>query len=407
MDTANCQTPAYDGARAILQTLEEISQLQDVDAILERILFNARQVAAADAGSIFLVRDHALQFDYTQNDTLFRDGYAGRALYDNIAVPINEKSIVGYTALTNRPVVVGDAYEIPADVPYTFNSAYDRQSGYRTVSILALPMQTYQHRLIGVMELINAKDAHGRVIPFPAASQRALTMFAQQASVVVERGLQNREMVLRMARMAELRDPSETGMHVQRVGAYAAELYQRWAGRHQIGAAETRRNKDLIRLAAMLHDVGKVGISDTVLKKPGRLTAAEFDIIKHHAAYGGQLFAQPVGELDVMSGEIALHHHQRWDGAGYPGTADVPEAGTTANGNQLRGNDIPLPARITALADVFDALGSRRAYKEPWSDEQVFTEIRKCAGTQFDPELVAIFFEIADTLIAIREKYRD
>ena len=407
METTNGQHMPPDGALAILQTLEEISQLQDVDAILDRILFNARRVAAADAGSIFLVRDHALQFDYTQNDTLFRDGHAGRSLYENIAVPINEKSIVGYTALTNSAVVVDDAHHLPLGVPYTFNSAYDLKSGYRTVSILSLPMRTYQNRLIGVMELINAKDAKAVVIPFPVASQRALTLFAQQASVVVERGLQNREMVLRMVRMAELRDPSETGMHVQRVGAYAAELYQRWAVRKQIGAAEARRNKDLIRLAAMLHDVGKVGVSDTILKKPGRLTEAEFDSIKRHAAYGGHLFARPVGELDVMSGEIALHHHQRWDGAGYPGADEPAESATDEVLNALRGNEIPLAARITALADVFDALCSRRAYKEPWTDEQVFAEIRKCAGTQFDPEIVEIFFEITDTLVAIREKFRD
>ena len=407
MNIGNGQATPHDGALSILQTLEDISQLQDVDAILDCILFNARRVAAADAGSIFLVRDYALQFDYTQNDTLFRDGHAGRSLYENITIPINEKSIVGHTALTNSPVVVADAYHIPPGVPYSFNPAYDLKSGYRTVSIMALPMRTFQNRLIGVMQLINARNGAGAVVPFSEASQRALTMFAQQASVVVERGLQNREMVLRMVRLAELRDPRETGMHVQRVGAYAAELYQRWAVQNGVAAAEARRNRDLIRLAAMLHDVGKVGVSDTIIKKPGKLTGEEFAAVQRHALYGGQLFARPVGELDVMSRDIALHHHERWDGGGYPGAGAAAEPGGDEIRQPLRGNEIPLAARITALADVFDALVSRRSYKEPWTDEQVFAEIRKCAGTQFDPELVAVFFEITDTLLAIREKFRD
>ncbi len=400
---------SHDEAVSILSSIDELNRLQDVDTILDCILRNARRVSGADAGSIFLVRDHGLQFDYTQNDTLFRDGHAGRSLYENFTVPIDEASIVGYAALSNKPLVIADAYSLPPGVPYGFNPAWDQKSGYRTVSIMAIPMRSYQNRLIGVMELINAKDESGAVIPFSEESRRYVPLFADQAAVVVERGLHNREMVLRMVRMAELRDPTETGMHVQRVGAYAAEIYRRWAQKNGVAAAEARRMQDLIRLGAMLHDIGKVGIGDAILQKPGRLTPAEFDIVKQHTVHGARLFANPVSELDIISGEIALHHHERWDGGGYPGPAALAEPGTpeTAAAEPMKGAGIPLAARITALADVFDALGSHRAYKEPWPDEKVLEEIRRASGSQFDPGVVEAFLEIFDLLKSIRERFAD
>ena len=160
----------------------------------------------------------------------------------------------------------------------------------------------------------------------------------------------------------------------------------------------------------MLHDVGKVAISDIILKKPAKFTAEEYRIMQHHTAYGAALFDDTQSALDTLSQEIALCHHENWDGTGYPGWID-PVTGATLkagdNGKVLgkKGSEIPLAGRIVSLADVFDALCSRRAYKDPWAEENVLKEIRDLAGTKFDPELVDIFFEILPGIKQIQKRY--
>ena len=153
----------------------------------------------------------------------------------------------------------------------------------------------------------------------------------------------------------------------------------------------------------MTHDAGKVGISDIILKKPARLTKDEFNIIKNHTIYGAQLFDNTSTELDKMTYEVALHHHQKWNGKGYP---DETTKDNNAHHETLAGDEIPLAARIVALADVFDALSSSRCYKEAWDKEKVYGIIKSERGKHFDPELVDTFFEITDILCAIQQKFQ-
>lgn len=322
-------------------------------------------------------------------------------------VPIDDQSIVGYAALTGKTIAIDDAYSLPSGSPFTFNADYDRKSGYRTRSILTLPLFTFHGRLVGVMQLINAKDEMGRVIPFPRKIQDLIPLLTNNAAVAIDRGTMNREMILRMVKMAELRDPKETGAHVQRVGAYSAEIYHQWAVRHGIDRQERIRQKDLIRLAAMLHDVGKVGIPDSILKKPDKLTDTEFDVMKWHTVYGGRLFLNQTSRLDKMSLEIALNHHERWSGGGYPGRIKDILKPDVQLGSPKQGAEIPLIARIVCLADVYDALMSRRCYKKSWDEEQALKIIKAESGKQFDPELVEIFLEILPVIRAIRLKYHD
>jgi HD-GYP domain-containing protein (c-di-GMP phosphodiesterase class II) len=204
-----------------------------------------------------------------------------------------------------------------------------------------------------------------------------------------------------------MRDPSETGAHVQRVGAYSAEIYDRWARTRGIDRKEIKRYRDLLRVAAMLHDVGKVGVSDLILKKPGKLTDEEFATMKLHTVNGARLFLNATSELDAMSREIALNHHEKWNGKGYPGA--IPDLGAedVALGVPKRGEEIPLAARFVALADVFDALCSRRSYKAEWSDEKILDLLREEKGEHFDPEVVDAFLDIFDVITAIREKFRE
>jgi HD-GYP domain-containing protein (c-di-GMP phosphodiesterase class II) len=401
------QLPIGDFA-LIMKRIEEFNTLQDIDAILDKILDEARHLTNADAGSIFIVEEDRLRFGYVHNDSLFKKDEANEEIYVDFFVPIDHHSIVGYVATTGETIVIDDAYHLPPGSPYTFNSAYDEKSGYKTQSILAVPLLTFHGRLVGAMQLINAKDDEtGRVIPFAKKIQDMIPLLANNAAVAIDRGIMNREMILRMVKMAELRDPTETGSHVQRVGAYSAEIYHQWAIRQGIGKQERSRKKDIIRLAAMLHDVGKVGIPDQILKKPDKLSDQEFEVMKRHTIYGGRLFINQASALDRMSMQIALNHHEKWSGGGYPGyIEDLMQSGVRMGVPKSR-EEVPLSARIVSLADVFDALTSSRSYKDPWPDEKALGIIEAEAGRQFEPEIVEVFFQILPIIKAIRSKYRE
>jgi len=388
----------------ILKMIEELHHLNDVDTILDRILLEARHLACADAGSIFLIDGHNLIFSHVQNDSLFNINEAGTALYKNYEVPINNNSLVGFTALSGQYLMVEDAYDLPTDVPYVFNGEYDRKSGYLSKSIFTIPLITFENRLVGVMQLINALDKHGAPGPFSAHSRKYVPLFANHAAVAIERGVLNRQLMLRMMKMAELRDPAETASHVQRVGAISAEIYHRWAINNHIAVKDIKNNKDLIRLAAMLHDVGKVGIPDYILKKPGKLTDAEFTQMQQHTLFGARLFDKTTSELDFLSRDITHQSQQKWDRSGYPKTKPENENGPE---RLLQGEEIPLGARITALADVYDALSSKRTYKKAWPREKVYDCLREGSGHHFDPAVVEAFFQITDVIEAIATKYND
>lgn len=179
------------------------------------------------------------------------------------------------------------------------------------------------------------------------------------------------EILDRLAVAAEYRD-DETGRHPKRVGALAGVLAQ-LLGRppHQA---------QLIRIAAALHDVGKVGVPDRILSKPGKLTEAEFKIMKSHTLIGSEILGGSHLAVVDLASQVALSHHERWDGTGYP--------------QGLTGERIPLAARITAVADVFDALTHPRPYKEIWSLERAIAQFEHDAGTHFDPTIVSAFLPL-------------
>ena len=393
----------------------ELTEVKDVDVLLERILHEARKLVNADAGSIYIKESDKLKFSYTQNDTQQKRLAPGKKLiYSTFSIPINNKSIAGYVANTGETLNLHDVYKLQAGLPFSFNRSYDDLSGYRTQSMLTPPLKTNRGDTIGVLQLINGKDAKSKVVPFWKKDEPLILHFANMAAVAIERAQMTRTMILRTIKMAELRDPKETGSHVNRVASYAIVLYETWAVQQGISPEEVDKNRDILRMAAMLHDVGKVAIADAILKKPGRLDETEREVMQQHTIMGARLFADQYSDFDEAAAVVALNHHEKWDGTGYPGHVSFLDGKAVAgytNGDGTarakKGEEIPLFGRIVALADVYDALSSRRSYKEPWDEAQVLDELKAGSGKHFDPELVETFFNCIDTIRSIAERYPD
>jgi HD-GYP domain-containing protein (c-di-GMP phosphodiesterase class II) len=401
--------------KKILNLGLEISQIKDIDLLLEKILSEARAFTNCDAGSIYIKEGDCLRFSYAQNDTLQHQLPPGRKLpYSTFSVPLNNASIAGYVASNGAILNIPDVYEIEEAFPFSFNRSYDNMTGYRTNSMLTIPLNNFRHEVIGVLQLINAMDCEGRAIPFAGDDEEIIIYFANNAANAIERAKMTREIILRMNKMAEMRDPKETGPHVNRVAAYSVTLYEAWAIKQGLPQEEIDKNRDVLRMSAMLHDVGKVAISDTILKKPGRFTPEEFQVMKLHTLFGANLFADIYSDFDESAGVVALNHHERWDGKGYPGYIDqhsqLPLPGFESENGGARGKqgeEIPLFGRIVALADVYDALSCRRCYKEAWDENEVLSTIREEAGKQFDPHLVEVFLDCVDSFRQIEKLYPD
>ncbi len=393
----------------------DISQIKDIDFLLEKILTEARNFTNCDAGTIYVKDGNILAARYSQNDTTNTQLSPHRkSVYTNIIVRVDNTSIAGYVAATGNQLNIPDVYHLDKNLPYSFNRSFDDMTNYRTVSQLVLPLTSMRGETVGVLQLINAKDSTGGITPFDSHDESGISYFAVTAANAIERAKMTREIILRMNRMAELRDPKETGPHVNRVAAYSVALYEGWAASKELNQEEIDRNRDILRMAAMLHDVGKVAISDNILKKPGKFTPEEYDVMKLHTVYGARLFPDIYSELDESAAAVALNHHERWDGNGYPGHISLatlkPLPGYekedgTARGK--KGEEIPLFGRIVAIADVYDALSNRRCYKEAWDQSAVLEELKKDAGTAFDPELVDIFLDSIETIRQISSQFPD
>lgn len=393
----------------------DLNLIQDLDILMERILTEARRFVNADAGSIYIRDRGQLHFAYTQNDTLQGRLQAGEKLiYSTFTIPINDNSIAGYVAKSGQPLNLPDVYRLDPICPYHFDKEFDDTTQYSTRSVLTIPLVSSKNDLLGIIQIINAQNGNRQVVPFTPADEKIMTHFASIAAVALARTQMTRAILLRMMKMAEMRDPKETGAHVNRVGGYAVEIYENWARRHHVSPKEIDKNRDILRMAAMLHDVGKVAISDLILKKPAKFDKEEFEIMKRHTIFGAQLFMDAQSDFDDAAAQVALNHHERWDGQGYPGHVDVttgePMQGFTRSNGSARGKigkEIPLLGRIVAIADVYDALSSQRVYKQAWDEVEVLANLKAGAGQHFDPELVEIFFSCLNVLRSIQKRYQD
>jgi HD-GYP domain-containing protein (c-di-GMP phosphodiesterase class II) len=209
---------------------------------------------------------------------------------------------------------------------------------------------------------------------FTASSDRRLLGWTVRRRTEQLRDAQM-EVIARLVQAAESRD-GDTGDHINRIG----DLCERLALEIGIGPVKAR----MLRHASAMHDVGKIGIPDSVLLKPGKLDSEEWEIMRSHTTKGAEILAGSRSPMIQMAETIARTHHERWDGTGYP--------------NGLKGEEIPLEGRICAICDVYDALGSARPYKQPWTQQEVLEEIARGSGTHFDPAIVTAFLALIPAL---------
>ncbi len=376
-----------------LQTLNEISialsSERSLDALLDRIVREAMNLTYAEGGSLYVVEEDRLQFAVTRNDPL--NMYA-RPIEDESVdhtLPISADSISGFVAKTGEMVQISDAYDLPDDAPYAFDPGFDEEHGYRTESLIGVPLHVRNEDVLGVLLLVNARDGNGNVTAFPEEKTQLIRSLASQAGVALRNAQLNKELkdsyldsIQRLSLAAEYKDP-DTADHIRRMSHYSRRLVR------ELGWNEERADRMLY--ASPMHDIGKIGVPDRILQKKGSLTDEEFEQIKEHTTIGHRILSGSDSEIMKLSAEIALTHHEKWDGTGYP--------------EGLSGDEIPLPGRVVAIADVFDALTSARPYKDTFSVEKSIDIIRGDSGYHFDPEVVDAFNACLEDLLNIMNTF--
>ncbi|MGM0952803.1 MAG: HD-GYP domain-containing protein [Pseudomonadota bacterium] len=267
------------------------------------------------------------------------------------------------------------------------------KSGYEVCQALKLDTTTRNIPVIFVTALSDVDDeTHGFELgavdyltkPVSAAIVRARVRNHLSLVRMDELTATRLAVVQRLGRAAEYKD-NETGLHVIRMSHYSRLI--------ALEAGINEAWSETLLHAAPMHDVGKIGIPDAILQKPGKLDADEWAAMQKHAEIGAEIIGEDGSNLLNMAREVALCHHEKWDGSGYP--------------QGLKGEDIPVAARIVALADVFDALTSERPYKKAWPVDQATDLIREQSGQHFDPELVQAFFDCLPAILTIRERWQE
>jgi len=231
---------------------------------------------------------------------------------------------------------------------------------------------------------INPSIVRARVRTHLSLHNQSIALEHQVAERTIDLYRTRLEIIRRLGIAAEFKD-NETGLHIIRMSKYCYTMAK--------GVGFCDAEADLLLNAAPMHDVGKIGIPDHILNKPGKLNPEEWGIMVTHPTMGGDIIGEHDYDLMVTARTVALTHHEKWNGTGYP--------------NGLAGEDIPIEGRIAAIADVFDALTSARPYKEAWSTQRAFDLLLNERGEHFDPALVKVFFSNVQEIMAIKEKHSE
>lgn len=370
-----------------------LSSTRDLRTLLTRIVREACRFTTADAATLYLAAKDHLKAEVAHNETfLARWGEEKAAkVFRTFTVAIDPHSIAGAAAARREIVNVPDVQALGPDSPFQYNPAFDRAFEYETRANLAVPMLTPGGEVVGVLQLINARSKGGAVAAFGEAEVHLARALASQAAVALQNALLTESLraahldtLSRLGVAAEWRD-KETANHIVRVSEYCVILAE--------GLGWKPAEVELLRLSAPMHDVGKLGIPDDILHKPGKLEPEERKVMETHTLIGANIMARAGNEVMRWSRTIALGHHEKWDGSGYP--------------QRIAGESIPLTCQLTAIADVYDALSSRRPYKEPFPEEKVLAIFREDRGRAFRPSLVDLLFDRLDRFREIRTRLAD
>jgi hypothetical protein len=384
--------PLHEKLSGLVRTGIALNSVRDLDSLLQLVVDEAMNLCSADAGTLYLAHEGALQFHIARNRTLEarigRDGVDN--LFQRFVLPISEASMAGFCALTGQTLNFPDMHNLPAGTRFVHNKALDHRTGYDTRSQLTIPMHDRHGQCVGVLQLINAIGSEGPV-PFDGEDEMLLKAFASQAGISVQNAQldemlrkSHQETLFRLSSAAEYRD-RETSNHIKRMSHYARLVA------HRIGLSPSK--VDDVFHAAPMHDVGKLGIPDSILHKPGALDPDERKIMESHALIGSRILEGSDVHVVQLASVVALTHHEKWDGSGYP--------------RGIAGRHIPLEGRIVALADVFDALSSRRCYKAAWPEDKVLSFLEEQKGKHFDPDLVDAMLASMASVREIMAQFQD
>ncbi|SDJ58046.1 HD domain-containing phosphohydrolase [Salimicrobium halophilum] len=353
----------------ILSYIAGISGESDLHKTLMQLANLGKDLASADRCTVWILDSEEQELWTTTAHGV-----------EELRIPA-DSGLVGTSIRTGEVVHVKDAYQ-----DERFNPAVDLSTGYQTKAILCVPFMNTDGEYIGAFQAIN-KLPPGDV--FNEEDEEIVRLAASYAGNALDSKLLHEELLATqkelletMGQIGESRS-KETGHHVKRVALYSYRL--------AILAGMTEQEARLLMSASPMHDIGKVAIPDTLLLKPGKLTDEEFEKMKEHTDIGYHIFRHSKRELLQAAARIAYEHHEKWDGTGYP--------------RGIKGEDIHIFGRITAIADVFDALGSDRIYKKAWPDHKILDHFRKQIGRHFDPRLMTIFLDNFDVFRKIRDEY--
>ncbi len=356
---------------ALLEISKAMMAERDLDTLLALVMKRVTAVLEAERSSLFLV-------DHDTNELWSR--IAQESEISEIRFPVG-KGIAGFVAESRQVVNIPDAYADPR-----FNKEIDKKTGFKTRNILCAALVGRDDTVIGVIQVLNKISG-----PFSLEDEDLIVAFGAHAGMAIENAdlYRERELTFRsflktLAHAIDARDPVTAG-HSERVARYAINLS------HALRYDEEKIR--LIEYAAAVHDIGKIGVRDNVLLKPGQLTPEEFGIIKKHASFTKEILEQMYLARDLrMLPHVAASHHEKLDGTGYP--------------TGLKGEDIMEAARILTVADVYDALTAYdRPYKRAMGVEESLAILEKGKGTAFDPKLVDLFRE-AKCYVIERRQYR-
>ncbi len=376
-----------------------LTKEQDLNQLLTLILTESRQFTNAEAGSLYVREGEQLRFSVTQNEVLEARKKAEQkaqrkplevapSTFTGFYVSLDKSSLAGYVGVTAKVLNLPDAYKIPSGREYKFNRSFDEKNNYRTKSMLIVPMKDAMGNVVGVIQLINAHKGKA-IVPFQKHFENLVLSLASQAAIAIKNTMLTQELkdayldtIFRLSVAAEYKD-DDTAVHIHRMSRYSAILAE--------GLGLSNAEVESIRYASPMHDIGKLGVPDSILMKPGKLTPAEFKEMQNHTVFGAKILENAKAELLRVSETIALTHHEKWDGSGYP--------------RGLKGEAIPLSGRIVALADVFDALTTKRCYKPAFSLEESMKIIKEGTGRHFDAKIVQAFTNNLEKILAVKAQF--